>query len=158
MYYTAIMKNTCFFIGLLICLLLGSIAFASDSQKYANARAAQREARQSSDHRFLVCNRIIVNFRRDATFTRAINNYCGDNEASMLNLKQAIYPLSNNDYKNYRNVYPYVSSQFVIESNNAQLQYLKKVVQDYCKYNAFKVLERDPKACSSARIESLFAQ
>ncbi len=143
---------------ILSLLTIGSVALASDSQKYAEARAAQIDARESSNHRFLVCNRIIVNFRRDATFTRAINKYCGDNEANMLNLKQAIFPMSNNDYKNYKNIYPYVSSNFVIYTNNAQLEYLKKAVQDYCKYNAFKVLERDSKACSAERIDSLFAQ
>lgn len=47
-------------------------------------------------------------------------------------------------------------SALVIKFNNDEINKYKTIVQEYCKYNAFKFEKRDPQACSQARINSLF--
>lgn len=44
----------------------------------------------------------------------------------------------------------------VIKFNNDEINKYKTIVQEYCKYNAFKFEKRDPQACSEERINSLF--
>lgn len=47
-------------------------------------------------------------------------------------------------------------SALVIKFNNDEINKYKTIVQEYCKYNAFKFEKRDPQACSQDRINSLF--
>lgn len=47
-------------------------------------------------------------------------------------------------------------SEFIIKLNNIEINNYKTIVQEYCKYNAFKFKEKDPTACSQERINSLF--
>ena len=49
-----------------------------------------------------------------------------------------------------------MTSNATIYLNNVEKEELRKVVDEYCKYNAYKFEYKDPQACSEARINSLF--
>lgn len=154
------MKFNKFSILLLTLIMLGMVnmAFAATAEENAKARAARRAAIQNSYHKTVVCDRISKNFRKDIFFSKSVYQFCTDNESSLFNFKKSIYPATNNDYENYKNVYPYNYAEFAVFYNMRQLAILREVVNNYCKYNSSKVRKKDPNACSQERIESLFAE
>lgn len=149
------MKINCLFVYIFIFLIIGSTSFAADN-KFANARDAKQAARESTVYRTEVCNRIIRNFYKDRAFVRGLSFYCMYVDTFQTNFTHSVYPLSNNDYKGYKDIYPYVSSNFIIETNADQIKMFKRIVQDYCEYNSAYVKKKDPEVCSPERINSLF--
>ena len=49
-----------------------------------------------------------------------------------------------------------LSEMFKKRNEELEKEELRKVVDEYCKYNAYKFEYKDPQACSEGRINSLF--
>lgn len=151
------MKINCLFVYIFIFLIIGSACYAAQETKFSNDRAAKKAAQTSAYNKTMVCNKIIYNFKKDPYFTRTINKFCMDSDESRYALKQSIYPLSNNNYEGWRDVYTSAYANFLIDFDKDQINILNKLVVNYCKYNSFRVRDKDPQACSPERIKSIFA-
>ncbi len=147
------MKNIFTFLIILTALCCTAFA-ASDSE----IKQAKREAGKANTHRVEVCRKVISNFNKDKTFVRALSNFCLYCDTYNMNFKQAVYPLTNNHYKGYANVQPIIYSSFVVDSTNHQLSSLRKIVNDYCKYNSYAIRKKDANVCSQQRLNSIFAE
>ncbi len=153
------MKINCLVVYIFLSLIFSSNAvFAANSQAYKVARAAKRAAINSSAHTINVCDRISSNFRRDVSFSRSIYKYCVNNDQALLSFKQAIFPMANNHYKNYKEVYPYNYAEFAVAFNKMQIESLKNIVNNYCKYNSYRVRLKDPNVCSQERLKYIFSE
>lgn len=156
LYHICIMKINSLFVYIFLIVLSVSAAFADTT--FSDAKTAVRTARESTAYRTEVCRRIILNFNRDSSFVRGLNNYCIYNDTFLINFKAAVYPQTNNNYKGYPDIYPLISSSFIVDSNETQIKTLQRLVKDYCKYNSFRLQQKDPNVCSQERINSLFAR
>lgn len=102
------------------------------------------------------CIALANNFRYDSRFAFYIKARCQLFEIDRQRLLQTIYPISTSDSKEYRANYANLMSQFAIDLNSKEITELKRITTEYCKYNSAKFSQKDPKACSTERINSLF--
>lgn len=155
MYHIYVMKINSLFVYIFLLTFSVNAVFADTT--FSDAKTAVRTARESTAYRTEVCRRIILNFNRDSSFVRGLNNFCIYNDTFLINFKSAVYPQTNNSYKGYPEIYPLISSSFIVDSNETQVKTLKRLVKDYCKYNSQRLTQKDPEVCSTERINSLFA-
>ena len=65
--------------------------------------------------------------------------------------------MHNIEDETYKDQYPVLMSNFVIDMNKREIEKYKTIVNEYCKYNIYKYTKKDPMTCSQERINSLFA-
>ncbi|MFI3301263.1 MAG: hypothetical protein R3Y28_07590 [Candidatus Gastranaerophilales bacterium] len=148
------MKNK--FLILTILALLGTSVLAEgEGVSQADAKSASYA---SITHRNDVCSRLLRHFISDTGFTSAINNACMDADDTIANFKKAVYPLSNNRYEGYREIYPQITSDFVVGYNNNLLNFIEGLVDDYCKYDSGNIMRKKPEVCSQEQIDAIFAE
>ena len=152
MYYNQVMKNI---ILLLIVLVISSGICIADENKEANKAAMDSMV---ASHRYFheVCANAANNFRVDNQFSGYIKGKCILYESDRQRLLTSVFPISNATEKSYREQYPILMSKFAIEMNNKEIESLKFVINEYCKYNKYKYVKRAPQACTQETINSLF--
>ena len=73
-------------------------------------------------------------------------------------LIDTVFPSANNVEDNsYKDQYPILVSNFIININNREIETYRTIINEYCKYNTYKYVKKDPQVCSPARIERIFA-
>lgn len=102
------------------------------------------------------CSNVSANFRNDHIFSGYIRNKCMLFETDKARALDVIFPLSNKAEKRYGQDYYTAKSNFVIAMNGKELNNIKDLVTEYCRYNDYKYAKKNPEACSPARIEGLF--
>lgn len=146
-----IMKK--FILGTIITLLLACSAYAASQNP--NEVAYRNSVQSSADVKELYKN-LRENFRTDGGFVYYLKNRFKNFEVSRIAAVQVMYPLTGRAIKSYNNMHVMLTSNATIRLNNVEVEELRKVVNEYCKYNAYKFEYKDPQACSEARINSLF--
>jgi len=134
---------------LLIIITSAQIVFCANTSD-AN-RNAYRQIVQSHRLQHDTCLNIIDNFRFDHQFGGYMKYRCQLFESDRQRLLTSVFTTSSG--ANTDNI---AKSVFVLKLNNNEINTYKSIVQEYCKYNAFKFEKRDPQACSAERINSLF--
>lgn len=139
-----------------IFVLAAGIAFA-DENKDANKKAVNN---MLESHRYYhdLCARAADNFRADSQFSGYIRGKCILYESDRQRLLNSVFPITNKAEKSYKEQMPVLMSNFAIEMNNKEVESLKLVINEYCKYNQYKFDKRSPEACTAATIEKLFRQ
>ncbi len=152
MYYNQVMKNI---ILLLIVLVISSGICFADENKEANKAAMENMV---ASHKYFhdVCANASKNFRVDNQFSGYIKGKCILYESDRQRLLTSVFPITNASEKSYREQYPILMSKFAIEMNNKEIESLKFVINEYCKYNKYKYVKRAPQACTQETINSLF--
>lgn len=139
-----------------ICLLFGLIILASSA--YAvdakSAEASRKALTGSAAQLRTVCQRVRAGLRYEYYFLNFFNYECSYYDAKRLRTRDAIFPIVNNIVKGYNEEYPKVSTDFVLEMDKRQLEYYRVLVENYCKYNEYKMQE--PQGCSAESIKSYF--
>lgn len=102
------------------------------------------------------CMALSNNFRNDGRFAFYIKARCQLFEIDRQKLLQTIFQISTTDTKEYRGNYANLMAEFAKDLNSTETAQLRKITDEYCKYNANKFSKKDPKACSPERINSLF--
>lgn len=119
-------------------------------------QAATKEMNESLKLQHETCYNISRNFRYDHQFGNYIKYRCQLFESDRQRLINTVFPINTNYTKTYRENYPILKAEFVVNLNNNEIEVYKNIVTEYCKYNAYKFEKNDPQACSSERIQSLF--
>lgn len=148
MYYINIMKK--FLLILIIFVMNSGISFADANKDAMDNMVAS--------HKYFhdVCTRASNNFRVDNQFSGYIKGKCILYESERQRLLTSVFPITNASEKSYKEQYPVLMSQFAIEMNNKEIENLKFVISEYCKYNQYKFAKRAPQACAEETIKSLF--
>ncbi len=140
---------------LILLLSCAASALAADSDV---KKQAYRAMINSQKYHNEVCQRTADNFRADHRFIGYIRSTCLMFQAERQRLIDAVFPSANNvEDANYKEQYPILLSNFIININNREIETYKAIINEYCKYNTFRYVKKDPQACSPARIEQLFA-
>lgn len=137
-----------------MCFACSAYAISNPEKKqaYDNMISSQKYHNE-------VCQRVADNFRGDSKFVGYIRSTCLLYQSERQRLVDAVFPSANNvEDENYKDQYPLLVSNFVINMNNRELETYKTVINEYCKYNAARFAKKDPQVCSAARIQSLFTQ
>lgn len=125
---------------------------------YAVDASAALEARKSlaSSAAALrsACQNVKNGLKYEYYFLNFFNYECSSYNMKRLNIRDAIFPVVNNITKGYNEAYPKVSTDFVLSMDKKQLEYYKLLVENYCKYNEYKM--RDKTCCSAEKIKSYF--
>ena len=140
----------------IICLLLCLII--SIQTVYAVNASAAAEAKKSltasADMLRSACQNVRKGLRYEYSFINFFNYECSNYYAKRLRTRDAIFPIVNNITKGYNEEYPKISTEFVLALDKKQLEYYKLLVENYCKYNAYKMNEQS--GCSAQKIKSYF--
>ena len=151
MYYNQVMKNI---ILLLIVLVISSgICFADENKEANKAAMDSMVARHRYFHE--VCANAANNFRVDNQFSGYIKGKCILYESDRQRLLTSVFPISNATEKSYREQYPILMSKFAIEMNNKEIESLKFVINEYCKYNKYKYVKRAQQPSTQQTINSM---
>ena len=148
MYYINIMKKLLLLLFLFV--ITSSISFADTNKDAMDSMVA------SHRHLHDVCFNESKNFRVDNQFSGYIKGKCILYESDRQRLLTSVFPITNAADKSYKEQYPVLMSKFAIEMNNKEIENLKFVINEYCKYNKYKYVKRAPQACSEETIKSLF--
>ncbi len=146
MYYSYMKKILLLLIVIMISVQAALCANTSDDKKSAYKLMVQSHKLQHD-----TAWRIIDNFRYDHQFTNYIKFRCQLFESDRQRLMNTIFTVSSGMHTDDKAI-----SAFMIKYNNNEINSYKTIVQEYCKYNAFKFEKRDPQACSAERINLLF--
>lgn len=131
---------------LLILLLLAGTSFADE---ITNVNQAYQQYHNK-------CMAISRNFKADNTFSNYLLNKCLLFESDRARMVSAVYPSVNYVPENVKKNYPTLKAQFVDSLNSRELANYKALITEYCKYNQYKLVKKDPTACNPERINSLF--
>ncbi len=132
-------------------LVISSCAYAVDA---AASTAARKELEASAANVRTVCQRVQKGLRYEYIFLNFFNNECAYYLNQRLRVRDAIFPLVNNIEEGYNEQYPKLSTDFIIDLDKKQIEYFQSIVENYCKYNMYRVKEQS--ACSAASIKSYF--
>ena len=140
----------------IICLIFSLMIFTSAVKAVdANAAVESRKALAGSAATLRsACQNVRNGLRYEYYFLNFFNYECAYYETKRMRTRDAVFPLVNNIDPNYNKEYPKLSTDFVLEMDKRQLDYYKTIVENYCKYNSYKM--KDPTACSAAKINSYF--
>jgi hypothetical protein len=134
------------------------LSFGLNIALSATTSDAKKEAykRMSNSNRVLhdTCMNIAENFRYDHQFAGYMKSKCLFFESDRQRLVSSIFTLSTTNNSSYKENYPILMSNFVVKINDNEIQEYRTIVQEYCKYNAWKFSKKNPNACR--RIDSLF--
>ena len=141
-------------LSVIILLSFTGCAFAAadrDTQK-----KAYKAMIESQKHHNDVCQRAADNFRRDHRFTGYIRSTCLLFQSERQRLIESVFPSVNNvEDENYKDDYPVLVSNFIIDINNREIETYRAIINEYCKYNTFKY-KKNINACSHASINQIF--
>ena len=142
------------FLLLTVLILTLGTSFAAETK---DAKKVAMESMVSS-HKYLhdVCDRASKNFRVDNQFSGYIKGKCILYESDRQRLLTSVFPITNAAEKSYKEQYPVLMSDFAIAMNKREIESLKLVITEYCKYNKYKYDKRAPQACTEETIKSLF--
>ena len=146
-----IMKK--FILGTVLTLLMVSSVYAASQNPN---EVAYRNSDESNTKVKNLYENLRENFRTDGGFNYYLKNRFKNYEVSRIAAVQVMYPLTGRALKAYNNMHVLLTSNAAIRLNNVEIDELRHVVDEYCKYNAFKFEYKDPQACSEARINSIF--
>lgn len=142
------------FILLLIILLSANNVFAAVTRN--ESREAYRAMAKSHQYHHETCIRLSRNFKSDNRFSNYLRNNCLLYESDRQRMLDTIFPISNNVDDSYKEQYPILKANFAIAMNSREIENYKLIINEYCKYNKYKFVKKDPGACSPKRINSLF--
>lgn len=147
------MKNL--YLLILVFLLSLNSVFAEVDSK------AQKDAYKSMIKSNAVlhdtCINASRNFRNDNRFSNYLRNKCLLYESDRQRFIDAIFPITNNGEDWYKEQYPILKANFIIKMNKREIENQKLIISEYCKYNQYKFEKKDPEACSSQRVNSIFS-
>ncbi len=143
-------------------LLLLIILLSFTGTAFAAANDVRKQAYDaminSQKHHNDVCQRAADNFRRDSRFTGYIRSTCLLFQSERQRLIESVFPSANNvEDETYKDQYPVLVSNFIININNREIDTYKTIIDEYCKYNVFK-FKNDTQVCAPGRIDAIFAQ
>ena len=122
-------------------LLLLILLICCTGSVFAADRNAQRQAYNSmiNSQKFHneVCQRAVDNFRVDHRLIGYIRSTCLMFQSERQRLIDTVFPSANN-----------------VED---EIETYRTIINEYCKYNTYKYVKKDPQVCSPARIERIFA-
>lgn len=102
------------------------------------------------------CMQISKNFKADHLFSNYLLNRCLLFESDRTRMVAAVFPSIYDAPQEYRNSYPSLKAQFIAGLNTRELANYKALITEYCKYNQYKFVKKDPAACSPERVNTLF--
>lgn len=144
----------------LVLLLAFMVPFSSEvlakgkSNNASISNASDKVIKQSNKKYDEVCDRIYQNFRDDSQFA---NNFA---QVRLIYVRtryiqsRLVYRDISNIIPDYNYNYPTLLSQYIVDLNNQEIEKYKNAVKKYCVYG--KYYQKDPNACSTERINSLF--
>ena len=144
------------FIFLFLFLFMLSCFSASKAEDVVTRKEAYKRMIASHQSFHNICANVADNFRIDHKFSGYLRQKCMFYESDRQRLIDTIFPITNQGNDAYKLQYPVLVSNFAIASNNKQLQEYRFFVEEYCKYNKYKYVKKDPQACSPQRINTIF--
>ena len=153
LYYYLIMKKR-FFILSIILLTSNTVFALQDADKRKEAYEAMIASHKLQHE---TCLNVADNFRYDHQFAGYMRSKCIFYESDRQRLLTSVFTISSRKDTQYKEQYPILMSKFAIDMNNREIESYKKIAEEYCKYNSYKFVKKDPQACSTARLESLFS-
>ena len=103
-----------------------------------------------------LCERASKNFRVDNQFSGYIRGKCILYESDRQRMLTSVFPITNASEKSYKEQMPVLMSKFAIDMNNREVESLKLVITEYCKYNKYRYEKRAPLACTDETVKKLF--
>lgn len=151
--YNIFMKRLFILSFLFMYTCISSFAAGEGSMSRKDAYNNMIKSHQSFHE---ICADVADNFRIDHKFSGYLRQKCMFFESDRQRLIDSIFPITNLGDDEYKTQYPILVSNFAIASNDKQLQEYKFLVEEYCKYNKYKYVKKDPQACSAERINAIF--
>lgn len=139
----------------LVCLIL-LLGLPVLSKENITKKDAYKALNDSNFYQQEVCSNIIKNFKRDNQFSTYMKNRCILFEADRQRQSAIIFPYPNPREAGYNANYPIIMSAYIVNLNNQEIENYKKIINEYCKHNVYKISKKMPKACSQETINSLF--
>lgn len=144
-----------FFISLFL-LMYTTLSALAAGEGVISRKEAYNNMIKSHQSFHEICADVADNFRIDHKFSGYLRQKCMFYESDRQRLIDSIFPITNQGDDEYKTQYPILVSNFAIASNNKQLQEYKFLVEEYCKYNQYKYVKKDPQTCSPERINAIF--
>lgn len=136
---------------LLLLLIFTFVAQAGVCGSVSVKKDITQKLKESNDRHLKVSANIFENFRTDNRFADYIRSRSQLFMYDRQRVVASVYTKTSGANTNEEAIIA-----FITKFNNDEINYYKTVVQEYCKYNAFKYEKKDPAACSQERINSLF--
>jgi len=137
------------YLTLILLFAMSSVSAAADKKKEAYNKMAE-----SYKTYLTACNALSDNFKTDSKFSGYLRGRCLLYQSDRYRMLDAMFPVTSD--KTYMERYPVIKSDFAIQMNNLEMQNLKTVASEYCKYNAYRYTKKDPLACS--RVNDIFKE
>lgn len=143
------------FLIILLIVLAGAPVFCAGNA--SEHRSAQKRINDSHKKQYQACINIQNNFRYDHQISNYFKSRCQLFQSDRQRLLSTIFTISSSNNKNgVMEDFSSSMADFVVKLNNDEINRFKNIVQEYCKFNAYKFEKRDPEACSPQRIQKLF--
>lgn len=101
-------------------------------------------------------SRLISNFRRNVQFTSYLRTRCTLFEADRQRAIGVLYPYPNSYEAGYNEKYPKYISDYSVEVNNAEYDYLINITKEFCTHNEYKLRKKSPNACRADVLNEIF--
>lgn len=152
MYY----KNMKNLIYLLLTLTLSSYVVFAEEKVPDSKRSAYQILTESNQRQHDICKNLGKNFKDDHQFSTYLKNRCILFESDREQVLSIIYPYPNHRIKDYNAKFPYLMSAYTVNTNTNELNEIKNIVTEYCKYNSYKIAKKNPYACKPENLEEYF--
>ena len=117
---------------------------------------AIKEADESFRIQNQICIDVAKNFKADGQMSNFIRNECVLYQVRRQKTLPLIFPMTSNNGTDYKANYKMMMSEYAIKMDKEQVENLKNLSTEYCKYNQFRYAKSDPTACT--RVNSLFIE
>ena len=103
-----------------------------------------------------ICLNVSRNFKEDAQLSNFIKNECVLYQMRRQRTLPLIFPMTSNNGAEYKANYRTLMAEYAYQMDKEQIENIKKITTEYCKYNNFRFVKKDPTACT--RVNNLFVE
>lgn len=139
----------------LVCLIL-LLGLPVLSEENVTKKDAYKALNDSNLYQQKVCSNIVKNFRRDNQFSTYMKNRCILFEADRQRQSAIIFPYPNSREAGYNANYPIIMSAYIVNLNKQEIENYKKIINEYCKHNIYRISKKMPSVCTQETINRLF--
>lgn len=139
-----------------IILLLTILISAQAGFCATDKVAAIKDSNASYKTQYEICSNIAQNFKEHGQMALFIRNECTLYQMRRQRVLPLLFPMTSNNGAEYKANYKALEAEYANKLDNAFINSLKEIVEEYCKNNSFRYVKKDPKACT--RVNDLFRE
>ena len=136
---------------LLTILITAQVGFCASDRM-----TAIKDTNTSYKTQYEICRKIAQNFKEHGQMALFIKDECTLYQMRRQRILQLLFPMTSNNGAEYKANYKALEAEYANNLDNAFINNLKEIVEEYCKNNNFRYVKKDPQACT--RVDNLFVE